>query len=218
MLHDLTEVYKYLNDNLELLRQSEELAQTILFALRDEKLFLNVDGQEDPLNWVQGSALAFDCQDREGSMQDVRQFLRPFEKILVAAEAIRVRHPSHKPAHDPQQSESLKLQKIWSSFDQLRKMKVLTDVEFVAQPQATNVLSPEPLFAHRVVLAASSEYFKDYFTGDFQESRDASPGAPLTIEVQYSWQCIRSFLGKYRRFLFHHPVLIVTSRLHLHGE
>jgi hypothetical protein len=25
-------------------------------------------------------------------------------------------------------------------------------------------------------------------------------------------------LGKYRRFLFHHPVLIVTSRLHLHGE
>jgi hypothetical protein len=129
----LKEVYQYFVVNLDLLLQNEELAQTTLFALRDERLFLNIDDEEDQLNWVQGSSLAFDCNVREGSIQEVRKFLRPFETILVAAGALKVKHPSYNPEHgSTQQSESVKLQNIWSSFDQLRKERAFIDVEFIA--------------------------------------------------------------------------------------
>jgi sacsin len=209
LLNDLREVYHYFIDNLDLLRENEELAQTILFALRDEQLFLNIDEEGDQLNWVQGSSLAFDCNVREGSIQDVRKFLRPFEKILVAAGALRVQHPSYTPERNTQQSESEKLQNIWSSFDQLRKEKAYIDVEFIAH--ATDDPNPEPLFAHRVFLAASSDYFKDYFRGDFMESRSASQGGLHTLQVEFSWQCVRSFLGGYWHPFFNHVVLTFTS-------
>ena len=196
LLHDLEKVYQFLNNNLDLqFRQNEELAQSILFALRDEQLFLNIDDPGDRLNWVQGSSLAFDCHDCEGSMQDVRKFLSPFEGILLSAGAIRVQHPAYIPEHGLQ-SESGKLQSFWSSFNQLRKEKVLTDVELISQGMELSSFR-EPLLAHRVILAASSQYFKDYFAGDFQESRDAlSPSSPLRVSVPYSCPCVRSFLGE----------------------
>jgi hypothetical protein len=190
------------------------LAQTILFALRDEQLFLNIDDERDQLNWVQGCSLAFDCHECEGSMQEVRGFLRPFETILLAAGALKVQHPSLE--CDAQQSESVKLQGIWSSFNQLRKEKAFIDVEFIVP--ATDVPNPEALFAHRVFLAASSEYFKDYFCGAFRESGNPLPGVLHTLPVEYSWQCVQSFLGGYH-LPFPSPRLDIHLRLHLHrGE
>jgi len=209
LLNDLKEVYQYFIANLELLRQNEELAQTTLFALRDERLFLNIDEEGDQLNWVQGSSLAFDCNVREGPIQDVRKFLRPFETILIASGALKVKHPSYNPDHaNIQRSESVKLQNIWSSFDQLRKEKAFTDVEFITC--ATDVLNPNPMFAHRVFLAASSEYFKEYFRGDFIESGKRCPDGLHTLKVEYSPQCVQSFLGGYRYFLFDSSFLTFT--------
>lgn len=197
LLNDLKEVYQYFITNLDLLLQNEELAQTTLFALRDEQLFLNIDDEGDQLNWVRGGSLAFDCNVREGPIQDVRKFLRPFETILIAAGALKVKHPSYNPEHvSTQQSESVKLQNIWSSFDQLRKEKAFTDVEFVVD----DVSNREPLLAHRVFLAASSDYFKGYFRGDFIESGKLCPDGLHTLKVEYSLQCVRSFLGEYRFF------------------
>ena len=198
------EVYEYFDDNLDNLRENEELAQTILFVLRNERLFLNIDVDEDHSNWVRGSSLAIDCHVREGSIQDVRGLLRPFEDILLAAGALKVQHPTYSLERDAQPSESKPLA-IWPRFNQLRKDEILTDVKFIVQDT-----SVPPLFAHRVFLAASSEYFENYFCGDFQESRSATPG-PVTIEVNYSWQCVRSFLGGYFRFPAKYTALIFTS-------
>jgi sacsin len=202
----LKEVYRYFVDNLDLLRENEELAQTTLFALRDEQLFLNIDEEGDQLNWVQGSSLAFDCNIREGSIQDVRKFLRPFEKILVAAGALKVHHPGYSSERDTQPSDSDKVQNIWSNFNQLRKEKAFIDVEFIAHVNLNDVPDPEPLFAHRVFLAASSEYFNDCFRGDFVESRNVSPDGLHTLKVEYSWRCVRSFLGGYYPFYVVKPL------------
>jgi hypothetical protein len=94
-------VYKYFVDNFEQLQKNGELAEKILATLRDESLFLNIDGDRDgdhdgeSLNWVKGSSLAIDCHLREGTIQGVRSFLRPFEEILEAAGALKVLHPSY---------------------------------------------------------------------------------------------------------------------------
>lgn len=170
---------------------ADEVFVQAIHSLRDQPLFLNIDGEEDKLNWVQGRSLAIGCLYSQGSIQGVRTFLLPFKKILLFAGAIKVVHPCYKPEYDTRLSDSVHLKEIRTGFDELRKEKTLTDVVFIVDP-TEDVPHPEPLFAHRSLLAVSSEHFKNLFC-----RRDASPSCPLTIKVSYSWQSLRSLLGEY---------------------
>jgi len=207
-------VYKYFVDNFEQLQKNGELAEKILATRRDESLFLNIDGDRDGerLNWVKGSSLAIDCHLREETIQGVRSFLRPFEEILEAAGALKVLYPSYVWEHNKLSSES----GISSSFDRLRRENALIDVVFRVEP-TQDVPDPELLFAHRTFLAVSSEYFRDKFCAgsDSQESRNMSTASPLTISVQYSWKCVRTFLSEYY-FPFQPPRPYFHFRPHLH--
>jgi len=188
LLHDVKRVYKHFCDHLKDLKANEG---SILSKLRDEPLFLNIDDDEESLNWVKGSSLAIGCNIREGSIQGVRASLCNFEEILEAAGALLVRHPSYVREHDRRHFES----GISSTFDQLRKENTLTDVVFRVEP-TVDVPYPEPLFAHRTFLAVSSEVFRKYLCSDPQESQNVSTGSPLSIELNYSWKCVHSFLGE----------------------
>jgi sacsin len=199
LLHDVKKVYQYFADNLKVLKENGELAEEVLCKLRNEPLFLNINNEEETLNWVQGSSLIIDCHDHEGSMQGVRAFLRPFEEILIAAGAVKVQHPTFVSENATQPSTESGL---WSSFDRLRRERLLTDVIFIVEP--TEALpNPEPLIAHRAFLAVASEGFKDFFC---QKSQDACPGCPLPVPIPYSWECVRLFLGEYHHGYFSNSV------------
>jgi len=186
------EVYKHFCDHLEDLRANEG---SVLSKLRDEPLFLNINDDEESLNWVKGSSLAIGCNIRGGYIQGVRASLCNFGKFLEAAGALAVHRPSYVREHDKNHFES----GISSTFDQLRGENTLTDVVFRVEP-TEDVPNPEPLFAHRTFLAVSSEFFRKNLCVDSQESRNVSMGSPLDIKVNYSWQCVRSFLGEYYLF------------------
>ena len=102
LLHDVKKVYKHFCDRLKELKANEG---PILSKLQNEPLFLNVDDDEESLNWVKGTSLAIGCNIREGSIQGVRASLYNLEEILEAAGAITVRHPNVQ-ERDKKHSES----------------------------------------------------------------------------------------------------------------
>jgi hypothetical protein len=190
LINDLQETYRYLNDNMALLEQNADYAEEIVFQLRNEPLFLNVDDPDDEWVWLKGDSLAFDCDHGEGSIVNVRNFLLRYDKVLAAAGVPRVHHPMYMSNHDALHSESTRLQAIRTGFDTLRKTNTLTDVSFITAG-TVDYPDPEPLFAHRCFLAAISEYFRGLFGGDFEDSHQ-----PVDV-CQYSKQCIQSVLGMY---------------------
>lgn len=188
LINDLLETYKYLDENMALLGQNASLAAEIVLQLRNEPLLLNVDDQDDPLIWLKGGSLAFDCDEGEGSIFKVRKLLFPFNKLLEAAGVLRVHHPKYTPRHDALESDSTKLQALRSGFDDIRRTNTLTDVEFITAV-TNDDLNNEPLLAHRCFLAACSDYFKVLFAGDFKDSCKQ-------VEVsRYSRKCIQLVLG-----------------------
>ncbi len=193
MLHDVQKTYQYLNENLF---ENEDLAKEITSKLKDEQLFLNIDSPDDNRwNWVKGDSLAFDSDDQSGSIQSVGGFLLPFDRILTLAGVLRVYHPQVGLRDDDMEGfyESTKLEAIWSGFNRLRKENALTDVAFITETNAENS-KPEPLFAHRCVLAAFSEYFKGRFCGDYRDSRNLGDSPILEIPVAHSRDCIEAVL------------------------
>lgn len=188
LINDLQETYRYLNDNMDLLGLNAVYAEQIVSQLRNESLFLNVDDPDDEWVWLKGDSLAFDCGHDEGSIVDVRNFLLQYDKILAAARVPRVHHPKYILSHDALHSESTRMQDIRIGFDKLRKTNTLTDVSFITAG-TVDYPNPEPLVAHRCFLAAVSDYFRDLFGGDFEDSH-----RPVDVR-QYSKECIQSVLG-----------------------
>lgn len=127
-------VYRHLNDTFDIFFENEKLARTIHFALRDERLFLNIDDSEDELNWVQGSSLAFDRHNRNGGLS--RMSGSSSERILEVAEALK--NTIHSSLN----------QRSWRESGQASTAE---GGENMHRCRA----HPGPLFAHRVFLAGN---------------------------------------------------------------
>ncbi|CAA7263802.1 unnamed protein product [Cyclocybe aegerita] len=197
LLHDLEATYRFMNDNAGFLQENPQETASVIERLREEKLFLNVDDPATTSNWLWDNAdsLAFvDADDEHSSIRSVREFLKPFEKILLASGVVKVHHPVPMPKNENAADDSSrKLRGMYNGFQELRRKKVLVDVVFIGYEQDED--EDESLVAHRVFLAVSSDYFADTFSSGFEESLDGSPESPIPLNVSgHSRKCVRLVL------------------------
>jgi sacsin len=129
--------------------------------------------------------------------------LLPYDKLLLAAGVVRVHHPQC-PVSNTSESASATLQSIRTSFNDLRRKGLWTDVEFVTSRAYDDDTGIVPsLVAHRSFLTAFSDYFFDSFCGEFREANDASSSNPIQFPVErsegdfYSADCVRMLLGAF---------------------
>ena len=195
IIHDMTETLKWLNESVKGF-------ENILYELRDEDIFLNVDDPStEPWIWTNANQLVFETQDIDAvSIRYVRNFLLPYDKLLRATGVLPVVHPQNS-ISNVDRSESAILQSIRTGFNDLRNKGRWTDVEFVAKrAELADTIIP-PLVAHRSLLAVFSDYFSDSFCGGFMEAKDASSSNPIsfpvrrTEELYYSARCVQLLLG-----------------------
>ena len=193
VLRDVTETYRFLNDNVE-------AARNVIFQHHDEKIFLNVDDpSKDEWTWEAADNLAFSTHDVE-EVQRVRHFLTPFKNLLLSAGVVPVYQPPVADA-SPLTSDRMLLLQIRTGFNEMRKARQFIDVVFVPSsgPQpAEGEIDPE-LVAHRNFLAVYSDYFRDAFCRDYKEALAASSSDPIRFPVDYPKPCIAAVLGEHPR-------------------
>jgi sacsin len=202
IIHDMKETLKWLNENVGV------DSKNILYELRDEDIFLNVDdpsSHTEPWisSWTTANKLAFEAEDNNG-IRYVRKFLLPYEGLLRAAGVVQVIHP-HVPMSDTRESESATLRSIRTGFNDLRRKRLWTDVVFITRGDDDDTGVVSSLVAHRSFLTVFSDYFSDSFCGDFQEAKkDASSNNPIKFPVKrgegdyYSASCVELLLGVFR--------------------
>jgi sacsin len=174
---DITETYRWLEDH----KDRPELGRCISKYNR-EKLFLNVDDPKlDMRTWHCADQLFFDINDSKDQF-GVKRFLLPFSGLLQRAGVEQVISPPCPSL--PKSSAETQLFMLRSSFDKMRRHKSLTDVVLTTEDGAN-------IAAHRVLLATSSDYFKDMFCGSYTESQAASPDDPIHVPVK---DCSVSYL------------------------
>ena len=177
-------------------------SEGILYGLRDEHIFLNVDDPStDPWIWTSTNQLVFETRDidHDGiTIRCVRNFLLPYDKVLRAAGVLPVLHPQ-SPTYSIGESESVTLRSIRTGFNELRKKGLWTDVKFVVDNDNDTFASP--LVAHRSFLSVFSDFFSDSFCEGFSEAKDASSSDPVMFPAKrpegdyHSAHCVRLLLG-----------------------
>lgn len=195
----MEETLKWLNENVV------DSDGDILYALQYENIFLNVDDPStEPWIWTNANELAFEAEDIDDGIQHVREFLLPYDKLLLAAGVVRVHHPQC-PVSNTSQSASATLQSIRTGFNDLRRKGLWTDVVFVTSRacDVDDTGTVRSLVAHRSFLTAFSDYFSDSFCGEFREANDASSSNPIQFPVErsegdfYSADCVQMLLGAF---------------------
>lgn len=197
----MVETLKWLNENVV---DSDDI---ILYDLRTENIFLNVDNpSEESWIWRNANELAFEAEDIDDGIQCVREFLLPYHKLLRAAGVVQVIHPQC-PVSNISESASDTLKSIRTGFNDLRRKGLWTDVVFVTMRPGDDETGVVPsLVAHRSFLTVFSDYFAYSFCGDFREANDASSSKPIQLHVKrseedyYSADCVQLLLGA-----FHFP-------------
>ncbi|KAH6903842.1 hypothetical protein BKA70DRAFT_1227194 [Coprinopsis sp. MPI-PUGE-AT-0042] len=188
VLHYLKKTYEWLST-----KSPTSAVTSAMSTLRDEKLFLNVeDPTTDPWQWAAAHEMALENHDVE-NIQRVRKFLLPFKPFLEASGVIDVKYPDMNLARDHGTSDDDELQVARKGFEEMRENRTFTDVVFTSQEE--DDLAPEArteFFAHRNFLSAFGGYFKDMFTGNFQEARQASVANPVRISLSHSKFCHRN--------------------------
>jgi sacsin len=188
LLRHLEQTYKWLNENVD-------SAQLFLRRHTSEAIFLNVDDPKDiheEWNWKRAGQILLDAEyDTAGGHQCPRTFLKPFKSLLVAAGALATDYGNVDAVYQLQSDED-KLENLCTSFDSMRLNGICTDVSFVCDPP-----DDKPLCAHRAYLAASTNHFREMFSGTFSEAAKASSEEPIKIDVPgYSRKCVEYILGK----------------------
>lgn len=176
----------YLQENVDEVRQD-------LIQLNQEALFLNVkDPNRGIWEWASASVLIFNAPDGEG-FTAVRSFLKPYEKLILAAGGSKVERV--RPAPLPPSAPEEMLAAIRTSFEALRQSHTLTDVAFVSG-------SGDEHHAHRAFLVAAGPYFKSMFSDSgMSECRSAGSEDPVRVVMPQSFgsNSIRYTLGETSR-------------------
>jgi len=170
VVYDITETYRWLEDH----KDQPELGRCISKYNR-ENLFLNVDDPKlDMWRWHCADQLFFDIDDGKDQF-GVKKFLLPFSGLLRLAGVEQVISPPCPSLL--KSSAETQLFMLRSTFDNMRRNKTLTDVVLTTEDGAN-------IAAHRVLLATTSDYFKDMFCGSYAESQVASPDDPINLPVK----------------------------------
>ena len=177
MIEDLKATYSWLDRH--------ESGASRLLDYNDERLFLNVDNPTFEWSWISASELLFDETDSSNPRR-VRQFLRSYQGLLRAAGVREISHVSVPSNLFGEDSYETQLQRLRSSFDEMRKADQLTDVIFIAEDGAE-------LTAHRAFLAAQIRHFKTCFSHGWRESDII--GSKARIPLDKSRECIEAVLG-----------------------
>lgn len=201
----LKETYAWLNDNTSGLGDLHG------------NIFLNVD---DPAvdTWVFISAdqMAFENHDVQ-NIQRVRSFLLPYRALLEAAGVIKVKYPEVDTHRAPENTDERVLQMMRTGFAEQRENLVFTDVVFTSEEDCDEE-DPPQFFAHRSFLSVFGGYFKDMFTGEFAEGREASAQNPLRPPpLPYSRFAIKTVLGMDGLYNDRSTSLTSRPRLLLYG-
>ncbi|KAI0784872.1 hypothetical protein C8Q75DRAFT_894291 [Abortiporus biennis] len=157
---DLTETYRWLADHIP-------DCEAYLRQQQNEKLFLNVDSLTLTIKWEFCSApqLVFNAPD-EGTRMQVRRYLHPFKKLLLAVGAKEVVKPV-QPALKLSPAEEV-LVKLRTSLNDQRKKEMLTDTVLESN-------DGQKFPAHKTLLAASTQYFEALFCGGYLETSQTKP-------------------------------------------
>jgi sacsin len=149
-LSDLYATYNYLKDNMSEAKES--------FISRNRKIWLNIDLMTPQLvskdalksSWSGiNNLILFSSCDAE-NLKYVKQALMPYENLLKALGCKTVHYPSAE-------AVEVYTSSLTSSLVELRRTGVLLDV--------TLETDDGDIRAHKLVLAAASEYFERQFSG-----------------------------------------------------
>ena len=178
MIEDLKATYSWLD------RHESEASR--LLDYNEEKLFLNVDKPALEWSWSSASELLFDENDTSNPRR-VRQFLRNYPDLLRTAGVREISHVSVPKNLLGEDSYETQLERLRSSFNEMRKADQLTDVIFIAEGDGAEFP------AHRAFLAAQIGHFKTCFSHGWRESDVI--GSKARIPLDESRECIEAVLG-----------------------
>lgn len=187
VLNDLTCTYQWLNDA----ERYEQAGSRILLKFNDKPLFLNVnDPNLEAWSFCTANRLIVNAPD-EGNYQGVRNFLMTFKSLIIASGGHEIKR-LEAPEFHLTSAEGL-LDRWRSQMSQMQRQHQLTDLQFVCVDGVE--------FAHRNILAVTSDHFRSEFTNDAfdQGSPSKCPADPATINLEDEGipiACVRSFLGK----------------------
>ncbi|EIN04202.1 hypothetical protein PUNSTDRAFT_146680 [Punctularia strigosozonata HHB-11173 SS5] len=157
LLGDITQTYQWLEErNVE--------AGDHLLDFHTEPLFLNVDDpRTECWQWDSAEQLIFNAPD-EDRRRAVRGFLQQYRKLILAGGGHEIQAADRPEVPRSSAEEALN---IWRcALRYFRDQKKFVDVTIWAEDAVFD--------AHRVVLAASSEYFKTLFASGVAESQESA--------------------------------------------
>ncbi|KAG9010519.1 hypothetical protein FRB94_010285 [Tulasnella sp. JGI-2019a] len=179
LLNDLIKTYEWLLDHIEEARQH-------LDGRSESLLWLNVDDPRDesPWVWKSGCELVFNSQFDESERahydDDAKRFLKPYKDLVLCARAYDERPPPLGEGFGTN-PETTHYQQLLIGWGELRTSGWATDIQFE--------VGDEIIKAHRVVLVAAIEHFRNALTGGFQEG---NAEASVTTAMEFPTKGITS--------------------------
>ncbi|KAG9042576.1 hypothetical protein FS837_010678 [Tulasnella sp. UAMH 9824] len=163
---NLQSVYDWLKDK-------KEAANSLPEALSKQPLWLNINSDLDNWTWKTADELVFDLTNEvERRFSRVGKFLLPYRSLLLDAGAHEYR-PVIPPSITTSSTKNSHSEAALAGWNDLRKAGQLLDICFQVDGQK--------IPAHRGMLAATMEHFRDAFTGPFMESLTLTEGTELPV-------------------------------------
>ena len=126
-------------------------------------------------------------------LNHVKKFLHPYRKLLAAAGVKRIKAAEIATDFQVLDTESeTHPQRLLNGLGELLNNslgKDLTDVTLVATARENPAEDTGNIRAHKVVLAASSDWFRTLFCGDFQEREK--------VELDISFKSLQAIVGRF---------------------
>lgn len=143
------------------MKNNQDSVKVLLKQFAKIPLWLNINSNMDDWVWRSANDLVFDLTYDVGGRFVVREFLLPYQSLLVAAGAheYRVASPS---LPNTSKARAPHPEAVCSGWNELRKAGQLLDVCFKVEGKE--------IPAHRGMLAAMVPHFKAAFSGSFRES------------------------------------------------
>ncbi|KAG8972492.1 hypothetical protein FRC05_009845 [Tulasnella sp. 425] len=165
VLDDIRKVYGCLMDNADHVKgQLQQLVR--------QPLWLNVNSGQDDWTWCTADELVFGLTFDGSGHFVVREFLRPYQSLLLDIGAHEFRAASPPPP-ETSTTNIPHPEMIRSGWNGLRKTGRLLDICFKVQGQEIQ--------AHRGMLAAMIPHFDVAFAGPFRESIASADDAELPV-------------------------------------
>jgi hypothetical protein len=185
LLHDLIATYDWLSQRIG-------EATPHLRGQRTNLLWLNVDdprSSPEEWTWRSASQLVFDLRYDSERHYDVKAFLGPYKELLLAAgahEQGRLMIPGLEDA-----PEITHPQLLISGWESLRQNGLLLDIEFP--------VGDLTIKAHKGVLAATIDHFRDVLTNGFAEGSRAQSELSMVfpVPVGESAFAVQSVVGQW---------------------